>query len=68
MIILVICILILLLLASCVKIVPQAYAFVVERLGAYQGTWSVGLHFKLPILDKVAKKINLKEQSGFQWP
>ena len=59
MIILVICILIL---ASCVKIVPQAYAFVVERLGAYQGTWSVGLHFKLPILDKVAKKINLKEQ------
>lgn len=44
------------------KIVPQAYAFVVERLGAYQGTWSVGLHFKLPILDKVAKKINLKEQ------
>ena len=58
MIILVICILILLLLASCVKIVPQAYAFVVERLGAYQGTWSVGLHFKLPILDKVAKKIN----------
>ena len=62
MIILVICILILLLLASCVKIVPQAYAFVVERLGAYQGTWSVGLHFKLPILDKVAKKINLKEQ------
>ena len=62
MIILVICILILLLLASCVNIVPQAYAFVVERLGAYQGTWSVGLHFKLPILDKVAKKINLKEQ------
>lgn len=52
----------LLLLASCVKIVPQAYAYVVERLGAYQGTWSVGLHFKLPLLDKVAKKINLKEQ------
>ena len=49
-------------LASCVKIVPQASAYVVERLGAYQGTWSVGLHFKLPILDKVAKRINLKEQ------
>lgn len=48
--------------ASCVKIVPQAYAYVVERLGAYQGTWSVGLHIKLPIIDKVAKKINLKEQ------
>ena len=53
---------ILVLLASCVKIVPQASAYVVERLGAYQGTWSVGLHFKLPILDKVAKRINLKEQ------
>ena len=48
--------------ASCVKIVPQAFAYVVERLGAYQGTWSVGLHIKLPIIDKVAKKINLKEQ------
>ena len=59
---LVLFIVILVLLASCVKIVPQASAYVVERLGAYQGTWSVGLHFKLPILDKVAKKINLKEQ------
>jgi len=47
---------------SCIKIVPQAYAYVVERLGAYQGTWSVGLHVKMPIIDKVAKKINLKEQ------
>lgn len=59
---LVLFIVILVLLASCVKIVPQASAYVVERLGAYQGTWSVGLHFKLPIIDKVAKKINLKEQ------
>ncbi len=49
-------------LASCIKIVPQAYAYVMERLGAYQGTWSVGLHFKTPFLDKVAKKVNLKEQ------
>ncbi|MBQ8878968.1 MAG: SPFH/Band 7/PHB domain protein [Lachnospiraceae bacterium] len=49
-------------LASCIKIVPQAYAYVVERLGAYQGTWSVGLHIKMPIIDKIAKKINLKEQ------
>ena len=60
--ILVLFIILLILLASCVKIVPQAYAYVVERLGAYQGTWSVGLHIKLPIIDKVAKKINLKEQ------
>lgn len=58
---LVLFVVILVLLASCVKIVPQASAYVVERLGAYQGTWSVGLHFKLPILDKVAKRINLKE-------
>ena len=60
--ILVVLVVVLILLASCVKIVPQAYAYVVERLGAYQGTWSVGLHFKVPIIDKVAKKINLKEQ------
>ena len=62
LLILVLFIILLFLLASCVKIVPQAYAYVVERLGAYQGTWSVGLHIKLPIIDKVAKKINLKEQ------
>ena len=49
-------------LISCIKIVPQAFAYVVERLGAYQGTWSVGLHFKVPFLDKVAKRVNLKEQ------
>ncbi len=61
-VVLVLFIILLLLLASCVKIVPQANAYVVERLGAYQGTWSVGLHFKLPIIDKVAQKINLKEQ------
>ncbi len=47
---------------SCIKIVPQAQAYVVERLGAYQSTWSVGLHFKLPIIDKVAKRVLLKEQ------
>ncbi len=62
LLILVLFIVILILLASCIKIVPQASAYVVERLGAYQGTWSVGLHFKAPIIDKVAKKINLKEQ------
>ena len=47
---------------SCVKIVPQAQAFVMERLGAYQGTWSVGFHVKLPVIDKVARRVNLKEQ------
>ncbi len=49
-------------LASCIKIVPQAHAYVVERLGAYQGTWSVGMHFKMPFIDKIAKKVLLKEQ------
>ena len=53
---------ILLILSSCIKIVPQAQAYVVERLGAYQGTWSVGIHFKVPFIDKVAKKVLLKEQ------
>jgi len=48
--------------ASSIRIVPQAHAFVVERLGTYQGTWSVGLHFKLPVIDKVAERISLKEQ------
>ena len=52
----------LLILASCVKIVPQAHAYVVERLGAYQQTWSVGLHLKTPIIDRVAKRVILKEQ------
>ena len=49
-------------LVNCIKIVPQAQAYVVERLGAYQGTWSVGFHIKTPIIDKVARKVNLKEQ------
>ena len=47
---------------SCFKIVPQANAYVVERLGAYKSTWSVGFHMKVPIIDKVAKKVILKEQ------
>lgn len=53
---------ILILLASCVRIVPQATALVVERLGAYMGTWSVGVHFMLPFIDRVAKRVILKEQ------
>jgi len=48
--------------ASCFRIVPQAHAYVIERLGTYTGTWSVGFHVKLPIIDKVAKKVILKEQ------
>ena len=48
--------------ASSIRIVPQAHAYVVERLGTYQGTWSVGLHFKFPVIDKVAERISLKEQ------
>ena len=47
---------------SCIKIVPQAQAFVVERLGGYQATWSVGVHFKMPLIDKVARRVILKEQ------
>ena len=62
LLVLVLLVILVVVLASSVKIVPQAYAYVVERLGAYQGTWSVGLHIKMPIIDKVAKKINLKEQ------
>ena len=61
-VLLVLFVIVVMILASCIKIVPQAHAYVVERLGAYQGTWSVGLHIKMPLIDKVAKKINLKEQ------
>ncbi len=50
------------LLLSCVKVVQQAQAQVVERLGAYQATWGVGLHFKIPIIERVAKRVDLKEQ------
>lgn len=53
---------ILVVLASCVKIVPQAHAYVVERLGGYQTTWDVGIHIKAPLIDKVAKRVLLKEQ------
>ena len=49
-------------LISCIRIVPQAQALVVERLGGYQGTWNVGVHFKVPIIDRVARKVVLKEQ------
>ena len=55
-------IIILLILISCIKIVPQAHAYVLERLGAYYETWNVGLHFKVPVIDRVARRVNLKEQ------
>ncbi len=55
-------ILLLLILASCIKIVPQAQAYILERLGAYQATWSVGIHVKIPFIDRVARRVNLKEQ------
>ncbi len=49
-------------LISCIKIVHQAQALVVERLGAYQATWGVGIHFKIPIIERVARRVDLKEQ------
>lgn len=52
----------LMIIASCIKVVPQAHAVILERLGAYKSTWSVGLHFKMPFIDKVAKRVSLKEQ------
>lgn len=58
----VVLVLLVLIVFSCIKIVPQANAYVVERLGAYQQTWSVGLHIKVPFIDKVAKRVILKEQ------
>ena len=47
---------------STIKIVPQAHAYVIERLGTYSGTWSVGLHMKMPVIDKIARRVTLKEQ------
>jgi regulator of protease activity HflC (stomatin/prohibitin superfamily) len=55
-------VLVVIILVSCIKIVPQAHAMIVERLGAYLGTWGVGLHFKVPFIDRVARKVTLKEQ------
>ena len=60
--ILVLIFVILLILVSCIRIVPQAQAMVVERLGAYLETWNVGIHFKVPFIDRVAKRVLLKEQ------
>ena len=62
LILIVLLLIVLRLMLSCVKIVPQATAMVVERLGGYRATWSVGLHVKAPFIDRVAKKVILKEQ------
>ena len=55
-------ILALIIFATCIKIVPQASAVILERLGAYQGTWNVGIHFKVPFIDRIARRVPLKEQ------
>ena len=60
--IVIVAVIILLIVASCIKIVPQAYAVILERLGAYKATWTVGIHFKTPFIDKAARKVSLKEQ------
>ena len=62
LLVLVLIFIILLILVSCIRIVPQAQAMVVERLGAYLETWNVGVHFKMPFIDRVAKRVLLKEQ------
>ena len=58
----VIVLVVLALVTSCIRFVPQTQAYVIERLGGYKCTWSVGMHFKLPIIDRVASKVLLKEQ------
>ena len=60
--IIILCLIVIVVICSTIKIVPQAHAYVIERLGTYQATWSVGLHMKMPVIDKVATKVTLKEQ------
>lgn len=55
-------VIILIIAASCIKIVPQSQAYILERLGVYKATWGSGVHFKVPFLERVAKRVNLKEQ------
>ena len=61
-VIIVLIVLVLILAASCIKIVPQAHAMIIERLGMYLAIWGTGLHIKIPFIDRVARKVNLKEQ------
>ena len=59
---LIVILIVLIILGSCIKVVPQSRAFVVERLGAFRAVWNVGLHLKVPFIERVAKKVSLKEQ------
>ncbi len=61
-IVIIVALVVIALLVTNIRIVPQARAYVVERLGAYYGTWQVGLHFKVPLIDKIARKVSLKEK------
>ena len=60
--IIIIGVLVLCVLASCIQIVPQAYAVILERLGAYRTTWGTGIHFKIPFIERVSRRISLMEQ------
>ena len=60
--IIVVAIVVLIIFSSCIKIVPQAHAVILERLGAYKATWGVGIHIKMPFIDKAVKRMSLKEQ------
>ena len=64
MFLLIIFVLLVFLFLNCVRIVPQAQAVVVERLGRYHATWDAGIHIMLPILDRVAKRVNLKDAAA----
>lgn len=55
--IIILIVIVLIIAVSCVKIVPQAHAFVIERLGAYSATWGVGLHFKVPFIERIARRV-----------
>lgn len=59
---LILALIVLIVIVSNIKIVPQAKAYTVERLGSYQGTWQTGLHFKIPLIERIARKVTLKEQ------
>ena len=62
LIIAVIALIIIIILIRNIRVVPQAHAYVLERLGAYNTTWETGLHLKVPFIDKISKKVSLKEQ------
>ena len=67
-VLIIVLVIVLLIVVSSIKIVPQAHAMVVERLGAYLTTWPVGLHFKIPFLDRVARNVNLNTRSSVDFP